>query len=246
MPTRPNRINWKDADEERLKNAVSAFNKKRTKLISKNPDLVDVLPDRLSKADYKKKIHNRADFNKFVNSAERFLKPGSEKIIENDVGLKITKYERKEIGIKLGIINRRRASQMERYGNMDVVNQGVPTGMKRKEMGSMRMVALKPKKVNFNTLTKQNHKSFMESLNKQAMTNYVTKSDAQWKKNYIESLKHTLPKKYNYLITVLKNTPLDKFMDTIYRDQNASIEFNYSPESAELKAKVLAQVWIDS
>jgi hypothetical protein len=246
MPSRPSRIIWRDADEERLKEAVRAYNKKRSRLINKNPELIDVLPDRLSRAEYKKKIQNRADFNKFVNSAERFMKPDATKIIENEVGLKITKYERKEIGIKLGIINRRRASMTEKYGNMDVVNQGVPTGMKRKEMGSMRMVALKPKKVNFNTLTKQNHKSFIESLNKQSMSNYATKADAQWKANYITSLRHTLPPKYKYLITVLKNTPLDKFIDTMYRDQNASTEFNYSTEAIEMKAKVLAEIWIDS
>lgn len=243
MSTRPSKIRWQDSDEERLKKAVSDFNKKRTKLISKNPDLVSVLPDRISKAEYKKKITNRSDFNKLVNSAERFLKPNAEKIIENDVGLRITKYERKEIGIKIATINRKRASRLEKYGNVDVVNQGVPTGMKRKEMGSMRMNDLKPKKVNFNTLTKQNHKSFIESLNKQSMSSYMTKADAKWKANYIKSLQHSLPKKYSFLITVLKNTPLDKFMDTIYRDQNASIEFNYSPESAELKAKILTQIW---
>jgi hypothetical protein len=243
MATKRSGIQWRDSDEERLTKAVRNYNAKLDRLAKRDPALRDALPERLSKRELKNKIENRQDYNKFVNSAQRFTRKGSETVIANDLGLRITKYERREIGIKLGIINKQRSRQLEKFENMEVFNQGVPTGMKRKEMGTARLKGFKPKKVNFAKMTKQSYKMFTETLNKQAMSNYVTKRNQEYKTNYIKALKDMVPPRYDFLITIIKAMPLDRFMDTYFSDENAVISFIYDPVGVELKAKILTQIW---
>lgn len=243
MPSKRPEIKWRDSDEEKLSRAVRNYNRKLDRLAKKQPYLRDMLPDRLSKRELKNRITTRQDFNRVVRSAERFSKRGAESLITNEAGFAITKYEKREVSYKLAVINRKRAEQLRRYEEMEVINQGKGTGIKRGQMPSQRLAALKPKRFNWDKMTRQHYEAFLKTLNKQAFDKYTQEMDAMYKWNYIKALKQVLPPKYAYIIEKVKQMDPEEVIERFYTDQNATIDFIYDPVALNLKAEVLDKVW---
>lgn len=244
MPTKQNNISWRASDEAELSRVVRNYNAKINRIINKNPQLKDVLPEKISKREIKNKIETRAEFNKSLKSAQRFTRKGSEEVLHNKYGLQITKYERKEIAIKLGIVNRKRTAERKQFGNLDVINQGKKTGFKRIEVDSLRMGNLKKKTFNFDRMSKENYKKFVESLNKQSETKYTTLKQIQWRENYIKSIVTAYGSKGNAIIDKIRSLDINSVITVLFENENASIEFNYTALANAIKLEIVSDIWL--
>ena len=106
--SRTHSIRWRRSDEQELRRVVKNFNSKLSRIIKKNPEIANYLPDRQSYKDLRESITSRQEFNRHLASLKRFSTKGAENIVVSKTGLKTTAWERKEVGIQVAIINRER------------------------------------------------------------------------------------------------------------------------------------------
>ena len=113
MPKKCN-IKWRQVDNNKLSRKVKNFNAKRAKIIKKFPSMEEFLPDKMSVKELRKNIETRQDFNRVINSLNRFSQKNAEEPIVTKQGIKTTKYEIKEMSIKVATINRRRTAERKK------------------------------------------------------------------------------------------------------------------------------------
>lgn len=228
-------IRWRPADIKTITNLVRQFNAKITRTIKKIPDSVSYLPERISTSTLKNRIETRRDFNRIVNEYKRFLNKGAENPYYAQSGLTVTQWEKRETGIKVGIINRRRRAQLA---------AGAPSTVKG-TMGTIRDNSLLPKKYNIDTITPENWKKFIESVNKQSYSNYMYNQLQMYKSNYIKSVHSVFggSEYENAIMDLLYDVPIDFFSDAMYNNPYLSINFVYDEHEMEIVAQKLIQEW---
>ena len=104
-------------------------------------------------------------------------------------GNKVTEWEKREVGLKVGQINRQRTLERNKVNEFEATSQGKPVGLKRGEMGSERMNALKPKKYNFDKIKGgKEWEKFKDTVERQASFDYHQAQLEEYKANYIKGL----------------------------------------------------------
>ncbi len=248
MPRKSN-IKWRSGDQQKLENEIKKFNAKIYRTRVNHPELKDVLPKTILKEDKQQIIESlknnpRSEFNKTINSLDRFLKKGAEKPITSKTGNTITKWEKKEVGLKVAQLNRERTKERKKIEAMDVTSQGQPVGLKRGEMGSERMNALKPKKFNFDKIRGgKEWEKFKASINKQTSSTARNELMEQYKQNYLTSLDTAYGGYADDVRKIIEELPADVVNETYYKEQEATITFNYEKQEMEFKLDVIRNIW---
>lgn len=244
MPRR-SKIRWSNSDEKELSRIVRNYNSKINRILKKDPNMKDFLPDRVSKKELKENIETRRDLKRELNSLKRFSERGSEELITNEQGLTITKYLKKEVEIKVATINRLKSLRRKELNEMEVSSRGKNVGYKNMETGRIdRMQLLQPKIFNFNKKSKKDFEHFVKGLSNAEQ--FITMKDVILRENYIDSLYEHLGKNaYTDMIRdKIMGVPLDDFISTYYRDKEAKIEFIYDLTNATVKLETLINdVW---
>lgn len=173
MPRHVN-IKWRKQDYAALQKTVKNFNAKIARILKKNPDAAEYLPDKLSYAQLKKDIETRRDFNNVVKSLQRFSKKGAEAPIVNPQGVKTTKWEKREIGIRVGQINRQRAAHRRR----------LPISHEHGTMGTVVEHNLDKKEWDWRKKTHYAWEKFKESVFHQSQANYWSDKERLYLGNY--------------------------------------------------------------
>lgn len=96
-------INWKNVDNLSLGKAVANFNRKINRIKTEENKLY--LPEEINFKDIKQNILTRRELNRVIKNLRSFNKEGAEELYQNDVGEKMTKWEKDIIQneIKTGI-----------------------------------------------------------------------------------------------------------------------------------------------
>lgn len=203
-------IKWTTADEKALTVAVRNFNSKITRTEKKiSPNEKNALPERVSVKAIKELITTRQDLNRELNSLRRFMEKGAEELItisdssidDSNYNLKTTKYQKQEISIRLGVINRRRKKRLEEMQNIYVedARTGESLGYTRGEfgMGKAELNSLKPLKNPLDNIddsaggqrkSYKDVRKFYKHIQKESANNWYDKKDATLKENYIREL----------------------------------------------------------
>lgn len=248
MSRKPN-IRWRKSDAEKLAKEVERFNAKIYRTRSRHPELADILPDTIKKEDKQRMITDfktkpRSEFNKQINSLDRFTRRGSEKEIVSATGNRVTKWERREVSYKVAQINRARTIERKAAENMDATSRGKSLGMKRGEMGSERLNELKPKKFNFDKIRGgKEWEKFKASVDKLASPEARNARIEAYKTNYIKGLKEAFGDYANDIIDIIENLPAEVVVKTYYGEQEATIDFFYEPQAMEMKLDILDGIW---
>lgn len=245
MPRNSN-IKWRDSDEQELKRIVKNFNNKISRILKKDPSLAEIIPKRVNIKEFKGQITTRQDFNRELNSLKRFLNRGAEKIVESKSGIKTTAWEKREIGIQVATINRRRSVKRKMLEELEATSRGEALNMTRKQMNSIRMNELNPKTFNFDKITKYDWKKYKASVRRQSRPNFQEEADLLLRENYIKGLKEVFgdTSDTEKLIDTILNMPIQKFINQFYKEQEATIEFIYDPIEQGRKMSVLIEdVW---
>lgn len=225
MPKRYN-IKWRKSDEQELAKAARKFNAKRTRLLKQVPELEDFLPDKLNVQDIKRETKTRSDFNKTLNSINRFMRKGAEKPIVTEQGVKTTQYEKNELQIKIRTINQRRAAERKR------ANVSTEKGT----MGTIQANNLNPKKVDINKVKKSDWKKFVESVEKQSKDIYQKEKYDRYKENFIKGLQNAFGEKADQLVSMVEQIDPATLTQMYYDDPIIQIDFIYDP--IEMQAKI--------
>lgn len=167
-------IKWRERDLSELKRVIKNFNAKIARVLKKDPSAAVYLPQRVQFKEAKTSIETRADYNKYIKSLMRFSRKGSEKMVVGAGGVVTTKWEKKEVGIKLGIVNQRRARLRKR----------LEPSTQKGTMGTIRERELDKKPFNFEKKSQKDWEKFKESVEKQARSTYERGKAEQYLKNY--------------------------------------------------------------
>ncbi len=250
MPREYN-IRWRKADNADLSRTVKIFNAKITRLVN-NGISPEILPNKISVKEIRKQIRTRREFNRNINSLMRFSRRGAEDAVPLESGHTITKWQKREISIKLSSINSARTYKRKIYSEAEALLGGKPLGVARGMMGDVRQENLLPKRLNINKI-KPGEEWFrtMKNLEEQ-LSSY--RNDKLYKDNYIKAIDGAFSNSpipvYSRLFDVLRkhivNMPAEQVADTYRRDEAASIRFIGSErltEQEDLYLETLFSTW---
>ena len=137
------RIKWRDSDEQEVKRVVRNFNAKLARLEKKNPELykntlptfydreTDTHTKRLSVRQFKELVETRQDLKRELNSLKRFARRGAEEIVvipDTQYNIKTTKWQKREMNIMTGILNRKRSKRLNEIRSSLVEGQDYTLG----------------------------------------------------------------------------------------------------------------------
>ena len=224
MPRQYN-IKWRNKDKTRLSNTVRQFNAKITRTLKKNPELAPYLPERLTVQGLRDKIQTRQDFNREINLARRFLKPGAETPVTSATGIRTTRWEKREVGIKVGVINRRRNRELKKMN---------PTTEKG-TMGTIRENNLRPKKYDIDKIKASDWDMFVYGVEKQIMSGYTAQKNELYKQNFIKAVETAFSSKGTEIVEMAQSIPADILVELYYNDPVLQVEFIYNPLEMQIK-----------
>lgn len=224
MPRQYN-IKWRNEDKTRLSNTVRQFNAKITRTLKKNPELAPYLPERLTVQGLRDKIQTRQDFNREVKSARRFLKPAAETPVTSATGIRTTRWEKQEVGIKVGVINRRRKRKLKEMN---------PTTEKG-TMGTIRENNLRPKKYDIDKIKASDWDMFVYGVEKQIMSGYTAQKNKLYKQNFIKAVETAFGSKGTEIVEMVQSIPADILVELYYNDPVLQVEFIYNPLEMQIK-----------
>lgn len=250
MP-RYHRIKWRESDQQELKRVVRNYNAKITRIAKKNPQIENVLPEKISVAQLKEIINTRQDLKRELNALKRFSKRGSEQIVEvpgTDYNLKITKWQKTEMNRRIAIINKRRERRLQEIENLDMTSRGEKLGYKRSDlgMGKATEVSLKPMNAFTRRMSQSDLKWKWKGILKESQSDYFTQKDFRLRENYLKALKEN----YNEnnikdVIDTISNMDIKEFLQK-FEEEGGTLEFAYPPNKEQEKAYVnaLKSTWM--
>lgn len=239
--SKKSKIRWRESDVTNLKRTIKNFNAKIAYQEKKHPELKQFLPERINTKEAMKSIETRADYNRLVNSVQRFQKRGAEKPVTSSRGAKATQWEVDEFKHKQRVENARRTRERKKIEQQEVKSRGKSTGVKRAEMGSIKENSLKPSKKNFNNLSQKEWELAKRNIDNMLNANYRDEKKLKMKENYIKGL---ITAGYpDSVIDLVRNIDIDKFVETVVTDQEATFDFIYDPLELQAKSEALKETW---
>lgn len=250
------RIKWRESDEQELKRVIRNYNAKVKRLAKKNPQIENVLPEKVSVAQMKELINTRQDLKRELNALKRFSKRGAEEIVVvpgTDYNLKITKWQKTEMNRRVGVINRRRAKRLEEISNTEMTSRGEGLGYTRGElgMGKAEEISLRPMNAFTRRMSQTDLKWKWKSILKESKSDFFTERDYLVRENYIKGIKEN----YDYesvkdIIKQIESIDINEFLN-IFNSEGGTFEMA-SPDGrlnlkhAEYKGyeNALRSIWL--
>ena len=239
--SRRHNIRWNESDVAELNRVVKNFNAKLNRLAKKDPQIKNVLPDKVSAAQLKELINTRQDLNRELNALKRFSRRGAEKIVEvpdNDYNLKITKWQRTEMNRRVGIINRRRKDRLERLANIEAKSRGESLGYTRADigMGKAQEVSLSPMNAFTRRMNQRDLQMKWRGIMIESQSDYFTEKDYRLRENYIKALLQNFnPQDVQGIVDEIRNMDIEEFLHT-FEQEGGNLENAYPPNNEQYMA----------
>ncbi len=243
------KIRWTEQDTKEITKVVRNFNNKITRISKKNPEISNILPEKISAKQLKELINTRQDLNRELNALRRFSKRGSEEVVivpDTEYDLKITKWQRTEMNRRIGIINRRRKARLENLQNAEMTSRGENLGYTIGQfgMGKATEVALRPMTAFYRTMGNIDLKKRWQSILIQSQSDYFTKRDYQNRNNYVQSMLDN----FHYvdvsdIAEKIMNMDINDFYE-VFTSEGSTYEMNYpDADKEEQYANALRKTW---
>lgn len=231
------KIKWRPEDRTKLSKAVRAFNRKRERLIAKNPEIESHLPAKESVVQLKHNIGTRRDFNDTIARLGRFMVKGSEKLTTNDRGAVLTEYEIAEAGRALRRVNAQRAKRKEII-KKEAKNEELLYAVDK-------MPDYKPKKITIDMMTEAGKDAYLKTLFKQELQGHELQKRKLYKDNYLKAMLSEFGNgaEYRKLKKLIGNMSANKFVAAYYFDDRLQIKYIYTESEKKERAKRIIELW---
>lgn len=239
------KINWRESDRAELNRVVKNFNAKINRLAKKNPEIANVLPEKIVVSELKELINTRQDLKRELNSLRRFSKRGSEEIVvveNNDYNLQTTKWQRTEMNRRVGIINRRRKSRLEELTNLEMTSRGESLGYVRGAigMGKATEVSLSPMNAFTRRMSQRDLKMKWKAILRESQTDYFTQKDFRLRNNYIKALEQNFNvNDIQDIINTINQMDIKDFLQR-FEEEGGTLELAYPPNREQYEGYVNA------
>lgn len=161
--SKSSKIRWRKSDTEQLSRKVKNFNAKISRLSKSHPELLDVLPERVTSKELKSMITNRQEYKRMIKALSAFTKKGAEKVVTGTSGARTTQWELNQVKKAVQAENRRRKAEKQRLENTPVYIGGKKYTDVRRMAGRQ---AMQPLSVRLDTRSQtswDNFAKYMES-----------------------------------------------------------------------------------
>lgn len=248
------KIRWSKSDNNELARVVRNYNAKLERL-AKNPSrlrnsiteksrvadttLIKALPEKTSVREMKSLINTRQDLKRELNTLKRFLEKGAEEIVntpDTKYNVFVTKFQRKEMSIRAGVVNRRRKKRLDEILGTQAESQGEALGYTIGQigMGKLDLVSLKPFNAFTPTMKQEDVHRKYKHLKMESKSSYYNDQDAIVKENFIKALSWNFDQELvDELISHIDDMSVRDFMK-IFRREGNTFEWAYLPESDEV------------
>lgn len=240
--SKQHRIKWRNSDTQELTRAVKNFNAKVNRLLKKDPQLKNVLPQTVKVAELKDLINTRQDLKREINALRRFSKRGAEQVVDapgTDYNIRITKWQRTEMNRRIGIINKKRNKRLEEIESTEMTSRGEPLGYTRGQlgMGPIELAELRPMKAFVRRMRQDDLKYRWKAIQAESQTDYFKDRDFALRENYIKGIKtHYDYERVKDIIKAIEEMDIKDFLNTFYQE-GSSFEIP-SPEWNKIGADI--------
>ncbi len=239
------KINWRESDRAELNRVVKNFNAKINRLAKKNPEIANVLPEKIVISELKELINTRQDLHRELNALKRFSRRGSEQIVvveNNDYNLQTTKWQKTEMNRRVGIINRRRKSRLEELANLEMTSRGESLGYVRGAigMGKATEVSLSPMNAFTRRMSQRDLKMKWKAILRESQTDYFTQKDFRLRNNYIKALEQNFNvNDIQDIINTINQMDIKDFLQR-FEEEGGTLELAYPPNREQYEGYVNA------
>lgn len=190
---------WQRGDNsQRLSKAVRNFNAKIKRLENKNPEIKNMLPEKVTIKQMKDLIKSKTDLDREIKSLERFTAKkdrwghAPQEIVDvpgNDNNLKTTRWQRQEMGRMKGTINRKRNARLKELQSIELERKGKKLGYSSVDigMGKIDESALKPINAFTPKMSKFELNKKFDVLRNESQSKYWDEADQRLRNNYINT-----------------------------------------------------------
>ena len=234
-------IKWKPDDSQELRKAVKNFNAKINRLAKKNPQIKNLLPDKVTVKEMKDLIQTRQDLKRELNSLKRFTKRGAEKIVDvpgTDYNIKTTKWQKEEITRRIGVINRKRAIRHKQITELQATDRGKPLGYTIGDIGMKKAdeIALKPMNAFTKKMSQADLKQKFKSARRESQDFYWERKEQMMKQNYYNAILSNydfgeFKEDIEMILKVIDEMDFKEFYQT-FQSENADFEIP-SPKAGQ-------------
>lgn len=230
-----NSIKWRKQDTKKVATQVRVFNAKITRTLKAHPEWAEYLPSKITTDSLKEKIQTRQDFNRELNSLNRFMRKGAEMPILSQTGIKTTQWQKKEVGYKVAQINRNRTIEAKKA---DVSTY-------KGTMGTIESNNLKPKSYNIDKIKKTDWEKYLQTVDKQIKSNYKTDKMKKYKENYLRAILENLgdSEKAQELYEYVSKLDPEMMYYVYYDDPILQIQFTSDPLPSDTIASSALEHW---
>ena len=231
------KIRWQKEDIEEVNRVVRNFNAKINRLIEANPDIKNILPEKVKAKELRALINTRKDLQRELNSLKRFSKRGAEQVVvleDTEMNVKTTKWQIKEMNRRLYFINRRRKERLEKLSSYEATRSGQKLGYKKIDigMGTIMENDLRPMKSYTPSINQRDLKKKWYSILSESQSDFYTKRDMKFRENYINTLLQNFKESdISDVVETIKNMNIDEFIERF-----EDFELAYPPNKEQYEA----------
>lgn len=234
-------IRWRNGEQDELKRLIKNYNEKVRYYTKKKNYDSSVLPQKLNYKKELEKIETRADFRRLMGDLKDFSKRGATDIIKSDRGAKVTTWEYNRIKRLEKRTNAQREFERRMILGSEVTTRGKGTGKTRAEMGNIKLGMFNKSNKNISNMSQKEWEYFKSQMEETLNLKNWENTKELMKVNYIKGLE-----RQNYpqeVIDLVKQVPTDVFIKTFNLDEQAEIDFIYSPLEMQTKIEAIYDVW---
>ena len=237
-------IRWRNKDKKELQRVVRNFNAKRNRILKKNPNAIEYLPEAISYKDLKNTITTRADFNRNMNRIKRFSRKGAEEPQLYERGLYITKYELNEARILQRVTNRKR-KKLAKKVRESYEKENIHKPSLEKSLEEMNE---EPVHYQFKKKTNKTFRKAFSNLLKETSSSYESDRASKYKDDYLRNIREHLG--YGVIPNILYATVMQISASTMYysyyNDTSVQIQFLSDPLATDFIAYSAYEGWCNA
>ena len=234
-------IRWSENDSKELSRAVKNFNAKVKRLEDKYGESGVIIPEKVSVKQMRELVNTRRDLQREIKSLQRFTQRGSEEIVTapyTDNNIQLTKWQRDEMSIRAGIINRKRNLRRKELEQTDLESRGKLLGYTRGDigMGKVEAIQLRPTSTFTKKMEKRDVKAKWEHFMRESQSDYWKKRDILMRENFIKALEQNFnPEDVKDIVKNIREMDIDKFKDKLLSNPE---DFNtaYPPDEEQYQS----------